>query len=252
MKKSLIKIAHVLMPLGAIVAATACNDKDDMPRPGFSKAEIHATVTTNSGNTPIQVGALTVNDFIVGTQEVNLMFLHENAVQAGVTLENGTLQPNIDTQLGKSSAEPKDLVITSEGAIQKAKIGEGETPNGIYSEMTFKMRKTNDSAGNEAAKGKSMFLAGELEGKPVHIWLESEEMMLVPSKDEEGYTIEGQASLVLTFNVDKIFANVNFDNATDFDKDGVIEIGPNNADANGSIHSVIKSNFAASIEFEKE
>src|SRR5690606_4346395 len=204
------------------------------------------------GNTPVQVGALTVNDFIVGTKEVNLMFLHENAVEAGVTLENGTLKPNIDTQLGQSSTAPKHLVLASGGEVQKAKIGEGETPNGIYSELTLKMHKTDESNGNEAAKGKSMFLAGELEGKPVHIWMENEDMMLVPSKDEAGYTIEGQASFLLTYNIDKIFANVNFDFATDFDKDGIIEIGPNNADANGSIHSIIKSNFAASVAFEKE
>ena len=252
MKKSITKIAHLLMPLGAVAAMTACNDNDDMPRPGFSKAELHATVTTNSGNAPIQVGALTVNDFIIGTQDINMMFLHENAVEAGVTLDNGTLKSNIDTQLGQSSTAPKHLVLAAGGEVQKAKIGEGETANGIYSELTFKMHKTDESTGNEAANGKSMFLAGELEDKPVHIWLESEEMMLVSSKDEEGYTIEGQTSLLLTFNVDKIFANVNFDNATDFDKDGIIEIGPNNADANGSIHSIIKSNFAASVEFEKE
>lgn len=57
---------------------------------------------------------------------------------------------------------------------------------------------------------------------------------------------------MITFNVDKIFAIVNFDSATDFDKDGILEIGPSNADANGSIHTAIKSNLASSAEFVKE
>ena len=241
-----------MMPLGLLLGMTACNDDDDMPRPGFSKAELHAAASSNSGNGTVAVGDFIVHDFIVGTHEVNLMYLPAAAVEAGVTLENGTLRPNSDAPLGKSVSEARELALVTEGGLQATKIGEGETPNGIYSEITFKLRKISGPIVNDVVSGKSFFLPGDWNGTPVIIYMENEEMILAPSRSADGYEISGETSFILSFNLDRILANVNFDNASDFDNNGIIEIGPNNADANGSIYTVIKNNLASSVEFEVE
>ena len=247
MRKSVQMIANALLPLGLLVSLTACNE-DDVPRPGYSKAELHATLTSNSNNSTISVGALTIQDFILGTQDVNMMYLPKSALEVGVTLENGTLKSNLEDPLGRANSDQKTLVLASGGEPHRMLIGEGETPNGLYDEITFKLHKNN----SEAANNKSFFMAGELDGKPVQIWLENEDILRATSRSTEGYEVETNSSFLLTFQVDQIFANVNFDSATDFDKNGIIEIGPNNADSNGSIHTVIKSNIPSSISFVKE
>lgn len=244
------------------LAITACND-EDLPRPGHSNAEINSTLTSSNSDanssadisspeSRIGIGAFTVTEFTLGMQEVNMMYLPESAVEAGVSLEIGTLKTNIDAEIGTSSSKPQTITLAADGEIRKAKIGEGETPKGVYSEITFKLYKNTAAGGHEAASSNSLFITGDHNGTPVHIWLETEEMIMATSKSADGYEVDGNSSLLLTFNLDKIFANVNFDLASDFDKNGTIEIGPHNADANGSLHSKIKSNFASSVEFVKE
>ena len=238
-----------MLPLGMMATMMACTD-DDMPRHGFTRAEIQATAISNAGTAPITIGDFTVEHFSVGLRNVEMMFLHHDAVDAGVTLENGTLKPNTDSPLARSAAATKQLILTNAGEIQRIPVGTGETPSGIYNEITFNLSKiANDTYGPTE---KSLVLAGKVDEKPVLIWLESEDVVSVPAKSSAGYEISGTAAFLLEFNLDKILANVNFTNATDFDKDGTIEIGPNNADANGSIYNVIRNNIASSIEFGKQ
>ncbi|HLT06856.1 MAG TPA: hypothetical protein VK014_04975 [Cyclobacteriaceae bacterium] len=247
MRSTIKYLSHALLPLGMIATLSACND-DDMPRHGFTRAELHATASSTSGETPITVGDFSLEHFNIGIKDVEMMFLHHDAVAAGVTLENGTLKPNTDSPLAKSSAPAKHLVLANAGEVQENAIGNGDTPSGIYNEIKFNWSKSVDSYG----PAKSFFLSGTVNDKPVHIWMESEDAVIVPAKSSAGYEISGRATFVLEFNLDRILANVNFNNATDFDNDGIIEIGPNNADANGSIYNVIRNNIAASVQFAKQ
>ena len=249
MRNPIKQLSHALLPLGVMATMMACTD-DDMPRHGFTRAEIQATATSNADSTPITIGDFTVEHFSVGAQNVEMMFLHHDAVDAGVTLENGTLKPNSDSPLARSSAAAKQLILTNAGELQNTPVAKGETPSGIYNELTFKLTKiANDTNG---PTGKSLVLTGTVDEKPVLIWLESEDIVSVPAKSSEGYEISGEALFILEFNLDKMLASVNFDNATDFNNNGIIEIGPNNVDANGSIFNVIRNNIAASMQFQKQ
>jgi hypothetical protein len=249
MRNSIKKLSHALLPLGVMATMMACSD-DDMPKHGFTRAEIQATATSNAGANPIVIGDFTVEHFSAGVQNVEMMFLHHDAVAAGVTLENGTLKPNTDSPLARSGVATKQLILTNAGEIQSSPVGTGETPSGIYNEITFNLTKiTNDTYG---PTGKSIVLAGKVDEKPVLIWLESEDAISVPAKSSTGYEVSGQASFVIEFNLDKILANVNFDNATDFNNNGTVEIGPNNIDANGSIYNAIRNNITASLQFQKQ
>ncbi|HLW21231.1 MAG TPA: hypothetical protein VKX33_12955 [Cyclobacteriaceae bacterium] len=251
MRKSIIKLSSALLPLGMMLVMTSCTD-DDMPRQGFARAEIQATATSNSGASPVVIGDFTVDHFSVGIRNLDLMFLHHDAVAAGVTLENGTLKSNADSPLGKASLKANHLVLMTEGGLQNSPVATGETPRGIYNEIKFNLNKISETSGHEATSGKSLFLSGLVDGKTVQIWFDSEETISVPAKSSEGYEISGPTSFLIKFNLDRILANVNFNNATDFDKNGIIEIGPNNIEANGSIYNVIKNNIAASVEFEQQ
>lgn len=251
MKKSILTRSGTLVILGMMVAMTACKE-DDLPRPGHSRAEIQATATSHSGNSPLTIGDFTVDHLSIGIQQLEMMFLHHNAIEAGVTMENGTFKTNEDSPLGKSSAAPKHLVLAADGKSQLSPVGAGETVNGLYNKFNFRLRKITEANGFEAAVGKSFFLSGKVDGRTVHIWLDSEDLFSAPSKSPEGYQVDDRTVFLLKFNFDRILANVNFRNALDFNGDGVVEIGPNNADANGSIYNVIKNNLASSVEFEKE
>ena len=253
MKKPIRQFVNAFFPLGMLLLLTACSD-DDFPRPGYGKAELHTTLTNNAGTFPIKVGAFTVADFVVGIKEVDMLHLPQSALDVGVTLENGTLQSNAESPLGRSSGRnPQPYILYAGNEPQKLKIGEGETPNGLYNELTFKLHKNATVSGKEAANNTSFFISGDLDGTPTKIWLEEESLIRVISKASEGYLVEGgRNSFLLSFNADRLFANVNFSSAVDLDNNGTIEIGPNNADSNGNIHDRIKNNIAASIEFIKE
>lgn len=247
MRNPIKNLSHALLPLGLAAMMMACND-DDMPRHGFTRAEIQAIPTTTSGASPITIGDFELEHFNIGVKNVEMMFLHYDAVAAGVTLENGTLKPNSDSPLARSSSAAKQLVLANTGNIQSNTIGTGETPSGIYNEIKLSWSRSVDIYG----PAKSFFLSGKVNDKTVHIWLDGEEEVSIPAKSSTGYEISGQTLFVIEFNLDKILANVNFDNATDFDNNGIIEIGPNNADANGSIYNVIRNNIAASMQFQKQ
>lgn len=247
MRNPIKNLSHALLPLGLAATMMACND-DDMPRQGFTRAEIQATATSTSGASPIVIGDFELEHFHVGVANVEMMFLHRDAVDAGVTLENGTLKPNTDSPLARSSSSAKQLVLANTGDIQSSAIGAGETPSGIYNEIKFNWSKQVDIYG----PAKSFFLSGKVNDETVHIWMDSEDLISVPAKSSTGYEVSGQALFVIEFNLDRILANVNFDNATDFDNDGIIQIGPNNADANGSIFNVIRNNIASSVQFHQQ
>lgn len=252
MKKSIKQFVNAFLPLGLLLVFTACSD-DDFPPPGFSKATLHATLTNNAGTVPIKVGAFTVADFVVGVKEVDMLHLPQSALDVGVTLENGNLQSNSASQIGRSTAGPKTHILYEESEPKKLKIGEGDTPNGLYSELTFKLHKNPTVAGKETANNTSFFISGDLDGTPVKVWLEEESLIRLVSKVPEGFAVDGgRTTFLLSFNADRLFANVNFSSAVDLDKNGTIDIGPNNVDSNGNIHDQIKTNIEASIEFIKE
>ena len=252
MKKPIRQFVNVFFPLGILFVLTACSD-DDFPRPGYSKAELNTTLTNNAETFPIKVGVFTVTDFVVGIKEVDMMHLPQSALDVGVTLENGTLQSNATSQIGRSSANPKSLILYAGNEPQKLKIGEGETPNGLYSELTFKLHKHATVPGKEIANNTSFFISGDLDGTPATVWFDEESLIRVVSEASEGYLVAGgKTSFLLSFNADRLFANVNFSSAVDLDNNGTIEIGPNNVDSNGNLHDRIKNNIAASIEFIQE
>src|SRR5690606_16087589 len=199
-------------------------------------------LTNNAGTSPIKVGVFAVTDFVVGIKEVDMQHLPQSALDVGVTLENGTLQSNATSQIGRSSANPKSLILYAGNEPQKLKIGEGETPNGLYSELTFKLHKNATVSGKETANNTSLFISGDLDGTPVKVWLEEESPIRVVSKASDGYLLDGgRNSFLLSFNADRLFANVNFSSAVDLDNNGTIEIGPNNVDSNGNIYDRIKT-----------
>jgi hypothetical protein len=92
MRNSIKKLSHALLPLGVMATMMACSD-DDMPKHGFTRAEIQATATSNAGANPIVIGDFTVEHFSAGVQNVEMMFLHHDAVAAGVTLAQYRLTP---------------------------------------------------------------------------------------------------------------------------------------------------------------
>ena len=247
MRNPIRNLSHALLPFGMMATMMSCTD-DDMPRHGITEAEIQATATSSSGASPIVIGDFELEHFNIGVENVEMMFLHHDAVDAGVTLENGTLKPNSDAPLARSSSAAKQLILANTGNIQSDAIGAGETPSGIYNEIKLNWSKSVDIYG----PAKSFFLSGKVNDKTVHIWMENEDLVSIPAKSSTGYEISGRAVFVIEFNLDRILANVNFDNATDFDNDGIIQIGPNNAEANGSIYNVIRNNIASSIQFYKQ
>ncbi|MBT0812018.1 hypothetical protein KIH41_12080 [Litoribacter ruber] len=254
MKKSFLNIAKVMMPFGLAFGMIACTTTEDgTPVESESRVALRATADQNVGgeNSRVDVGAMSVTEFQVGTQDVEMRYAAKSEIGAGINLGNISLSTNLNAELGTSASQPKSNLLIQNGEHQTAVIGEGRTPDGTYTEITFDLYQNTNVEQDHFAYGKSLYIIGEVNNTPTRIWFETEEELRATSRDTGGYAIDGDADLWLYFDLQSMFNGVDFSAATDADADGFIDIGPNDVDGNGDIHAAIRANLDSSVEFVK-
>jgi hypothetical protein len=207
--------------------------------------------TTTSKLEKAESGAFTVTHFQVGVQKLDMSYAAASDIRAGATLAGVTIRSNASAELGTAVSQPKTNVFIHEGNYQTTVLGEGATPNGNYTEVTFSLFQNNTAPADSFAKGKSLYIVGNVNGKTARIWMVAEEPVRVTSTAPNGYEINSATDLMLRFNLNSLFANMNLATALDGNQDGVIDIGPNNVDGNGALHAKIRANLNSAVEFGK-
>ncbi|WP_143959426.1 hypothetical protein [Litoribacter populi] len=254
MKKSFLNIARVMMPFGVAFGMIACTTTEDgTPVESESRVALRATANPTAGaeNSRVDVGAISVTEFQVGTQDVEMRYAAKSELGAGVNIGNISLSTNLNAELGTSATQPKSNVLIQNGEHQTAVIGEGRTPDGTYTEITFDLYQNTNVEQDHFAHGKSLYIIGEVNNTPTRIWFDSEEALRATARNGEGYSIDGDADLWLYFDMASMFDGVDFSAAADADGDGFIDIGPNDVDGNGDLHTAIRANLDSSVEFVK-
>jgi len=256
MKKSIFKFARVMMPFGIALSLIACSQEDDTIKDGESQVTLRGTAQqspNSAANSRVAVGAFAVSQFQVGTQDVAMAYAakSEIGVNTGINIGNINLNTNVNADLGVSTAQARTNHLIVDGEHQAVVIGEGSTPDGTYAEITFDLHQNNSAPQGDFARGKSLYILGEINNTPARIWFEAEESVRATAQSTQGYAIEGATDLWLYFDLESLFANVDFSTATDANLDGYIDIGPNNVDGNGSLHTTMRSNLNSSVEFVK-
>lgn len=255
MKKQVRNFVRWMMPLSFGLVLMACSEEDERPQEGNSNVTLKSTAQGDSENGSengrVDVGAMSVTSFQVGTQDVEMKYVAQSEISAGISIGNGTIKSNISAELGTSASQQKNLSLITEGKSQVEIIGEGETPNGNYTEVVFKLYQNTNAGSNSEMQNKSLLIMGEANGKPVELWMEAEKEVRATAESSQGYEVNGDTDMTVIFDMEQMFSGVDMSTATDLDADGTIEIGPGVSE-NQTIYSQVESNLSSSVRFVKQ
>lgn len=220
-----------------------------------TQAKLSTTATSSSSSTSensrVIVSGMSVNQFTVGTQNVEMKYYAKADLLAGISLGSLQLKSNLSAALQSTSSTAKTSVLIASGESRYGVIGEGNTPEGNYREVNFQLFKNTEANANDPMYEKSLLITGEIRGKLTSIWTERENTIRAVSESSTGVEVENNSEMVLEFDMTKLFAGVDFTTAVDTNGDGRIEIGPNSADGNAAILSRIESNLESSVVLKK-
>ncbi|MDN3687623.1 hypothetical protein [Cyclobacterium jeungdonense] len=251
-KKSLITSG---LSFGIALVLFSCQSEEDVTPPD-NQGNVQLQSTARQPSNPDAsarslLNTIVVTDFQVGTKSMEMKYAAEADIVAGIDLGSISLKSNVNTELGTSASEPQTLVLISEGQTRVSALGEGNTPKGNYQEIQFDLYKNTSVETDNPLYNKSLWVGGEMNGDPVQVWMDAEKELHAEAVNDDGHEVNENTELMVVFDLETLFEGVDFDAAVDGNSDGVIEIGPNDADGNASLYNEIESNLEASVNFEK-
>jgi hypothetical protein len=255
MKKYQALLGKISLALAMGLVFSSCSNEDEQSiTDPQTKAKLSATATSpsssNSENSRVVIGGMTVSNFYVGTQNVEMKYYAKADLLAGISLGNLQLKSNTSASLQSSSSSKKTLTLVSSGNSQFSVIGEGNTPEGNYKEVTFKLFKNTEGNANSPMFQKSLMITGEVNGKITTFWTESEKVIRAASESSTGVQLDNNTEMVLVFELEKLFSGVDFKTALDANQDGRIEISPNSPDGNLVLFNRIESNLESAVSLK--
>jgi hypothetical protein len=228
-------------------------DKNDPITEPQNKARLEATARQSSPeNGRTNVNGFVVSEFAVGTKNVEMKYFAAADLVAGIDLGDLELKSNLNAGLQSSSSEEKSMALISGGESKVSIVGEGDTPEGNYKEVTFELYQNQSVQANDPMYKKSMWITGEVNGKLTQLWTEKETVIEASSESSTGIEVEENSELLLVFELEELFKGVDFASAVDANADGRIDIYPNSPDGNAEILAQIESNLKNSVKFEEQ
>jgi hypothetical protein len=235
----------------------ACTEKEDadMNEPQSQAtltAEAFSSTSVSSSSSRIIVNGFATREFWVGSKDVEMKYAAKADLLAGISLGSITLRTNVNAGLQTAATKNQTFAIISNGEVKSTIIGQGRTPEGNYQELSFRLFKNTEVESTDPVYEKSLLIMGEVQGKSSNIWLNTEKMIRAKAESSQGVEVDGQTEMVLIFDMDKLFANVDFATAVDTNADGRIDIGPGAADTNAVILAQIESNLESAVILKKK
>lgn len=258
MKKPINYFQKWIAVLAIGFVGVACSEKEDaeMNEPQAQAtltAEAYSSSTASSStNNRIIVNGFATSEFWVGSKDVEMKYAAKADLLAGISLGSITLRTNVNAGLQTASTKNQTYAVVSNGQIKSSTIGQGRTPEGNYQEVSFRLFKNTEVESSDPVFEKSLLIMGEVQGKSSNIWLNTEKMIRAKAESNQGVEVDGQTEMVLVFDMDKLFANVDFSTAVDTNADGRIDIGPGAADTNAIILAQIESNLESAVILKKK
>lgn len=255
MKKYPNLLGKISLALALGIALSSCSNEDEQAiTDPQTQAKLSTTASSGSNagaeNARVVVGGMAVSNFYVGTQSVEMKYYAKADLLAGISLGNLQLKSNTSAALQSSSSTKKTHTLISSGNAQFSAIGEGSTPEGNYKEVTFKLFKNTEGNANNPLFQKSLVVTGEVNGKVTTFWTESEKVIRAVSDASTGVQVDNNTEMVLVFELNKLFAGVDFNTALDANLDGRIEISPNSPDGNLVLFNKIESNLESAVSLK--
>ncbi|MBD3630728.1 hypothetical protein [Cyclobacterium sp.] len=240
---------------GIFLAMISCQTEEET-NPPENQEEVSLASTArqpseSEAGARSMLNAMVVTTFQVGTKEMEMKYAAEADIVAGIDLGSISLKSNVNTELGTASSQPQTLVLISDGQAKVSAVGEGNTPKGNYQEIQFELYKNTAVENDDPMYGKSLWIDGEINGQTSQIWMDVESEIRAIAESEEGHEVNENTELMLVFDLEELFQGVDFEAAVDGNADGVIEVGPDDADGNSNLYGQIENNLESSVKFEK-
>ncbi len=143
-------------------------------------------------------------------------------------------------------------MLIADGESKVELVGEGDSPEGKYTEVELSLHKNTDLSSDDPMYDKSLLIRGEVQGTTTWVWMEAEKQLKAEVQDVDGIEVENETEMMLVFDMVELFKNVDFETAVDANGDGRIEIGPNDLDGNVELYNQIEANLESAVKLERK
>ncbi|MBS9524288.1 hypothetical protein KI659_09700 [Litoribacter alkaliphilus] len=161
-------------------------------------------------------------------------------------LEQGD-QPNAAKTISNG---PHHFRLMRNTAPQTEQIGSAQIRHGEFDRLAVRLDR-NQSFGVDGSDGTSLFIVGSVNDRDLHIFTTAETVLSVDA-DGGPYSITSDEQLYLNVDMNTLFTGINFNDATDGNGDGTIEIEPDNVDGNAALYQQIMGNLPSAVSLTRE
>lgn len=204
----------------------SCSSSDPAPS-GTVALKMEATSSTGSTITGRKLATTAITDFKISLREIKFEFDEADAHYKTDSMYND------DVKL----MGPYIVDVMEPNGFVEQMITSVNLPNAQYEEVEFIFHKSTDVGD---MNGKSIYIAGTIDGTPFVFWHDTSETFEIDFEDPTADLVVNGNSVapVITFNLEQLFSTikggVNLSLAVDGDLDGVIEINPGSTDNDGN------------------
>jgi len=212
--------------------ASSCDEEEPLALKNNFKLNFTSTISELARTGSSHNNAVVFTDFRISIREVK-----------------------VEIVIGASSKEieiefegPFDVDLLNPQAPVTVQIGNATIPTGTIEKIRFTLHKSEDWANENPLFDRSIFIAGTIKGYPFEMWHDVNEHFDFENPISfEGGTI----TISINFDIDDFISSIHaidLTQARDEDRDGLIEINPDNDDGNKEIAELIKENIKAAAD----
>jgi hypothetical protein len=186
------------------------------------------------------ISTIVLDTFLITIRDIKFEFDESNPVNNNADGCNDDCNDDSDDCAYKDvKAEgPYLLNILSPEVLNGMVLDNFTIPNAIYDEIEFYLA-CNNLTQNKKMRGRSIYIAGTINGKRFKSWSNKEKEVEIEFHDQAAVSFtEETVRLYIDISLEKIKANLeamNLEKAVDGNKNGYIEIGNNDPDGNQAL-----------------
>lgn len=233
-------IALITLIATAIFFQSCTEDEVSAASNGQAKMEMKAVTTSGSvSNGRSLATGYTFTEVVVGVTEIEFETLEEEQNEEG---EDGEEVEAEDEEIEYEGRFIVDLLA----GTSNPDFGLAELATGVYQEIELEMEPILE--GEQTARI-NFFFEDATTSDTIYVEFATSEELELEFENEAGFTIDGGVnSILIQLDLDKLFAGIDFSNAT-VDEDGVIRI---NDDSNAAITDMLVDKLEDAMEAEED
>lgn len=236
-----------LLSLAALATLALTSCEDDNNDAGKSKVQLVVKSSTTLPNTGTAMRSMVGEGIVIENFWVNIDEIEFDLTDEWEDKLN-------DSIIAAQELQGPFLVnLMSQEALNGLSLGTTLIPNAAYEEVEFEFDRCLDAT-NQSMHNRSIYITGTIANTPFVLWYNDEVEFEISLENSTSFALTGETmKLYIDFNIAQIVSSLtamNFSSATDGNGDGVIEIGPNDADGNGDLASRIIEALEESVELD--